>query len=147
MGDGIKPSSKIADAAKKEELQKLWLAWTDEADAEGLTDFFGLQRRAAREVFLAGEVFLRIRTRRPEDGLPKQRTLVDQMLTKGLITMPEAYSNCIDNAYLSLQETRCFQCSIKVLSSICCIVDQSSDHFGDDLCVDTLINDSRHFLP
>ena len=46
VGDGIKPSSKIADAAKKEELQKLWLAWTDEADAEGLTDFFGLQRRA-----------------------------------------------------------------------------------------------------
>ena len=42
VGDGIKPSSKIADAAKKEELQKLWLAWTDEADAEGLTDFFGL---------------------------------------------------------------------------------------------------------
>jgi capsid protein len=69
VGDGIKPSSKIADATKKEELQKLWLAWTDEADAEGLTDFFGLQRRAAREVFLAGEVFLRIRTRRPEDGL------------------------------------------------------------------------------
>ncbi|HIC66774.1 MAG TPA: phage portal protein [Paracoccus sp.] len=69
VGDGIKPSSKIVDAVKKEELQKLWLAWTDEADAEGLTDFFGLQRRAAREVFLAGEVFLRIRTRRPEDGL------------------------------------------------------------------------------
>ncbi len=69
VGDGIKPSSKIADAARKEELQKLWLAWTDEADAEGLTDFFGLQRRAAREVFLAGEVFLRIRARRPEDGL------------------------------------------------------------------------------
>ena len=69
VGDGIKPSSKIADQGKKEELQKLWLAWTDEADAEGLTDFFGLQRRAAREVFLAGEVFLRIRTRRPEDGL------------------------------------------------------------------------------
>ena len=69
VGDGIKPSSKIADAAKKEELQNFWLVWTDEADAEGLTDFFGLQRRAAREVFLAGEVFLRIRARRPEDGL------------------------------------------------------------------------------
>jgi capsid protein len=65
VGDGIKPSSKIADAAKKEELQALWLAWTDDADAEGLTDFFGLQRRAAREVFLAGEVFLRIRRAGP----------------------------------------------------------------------------------
>ena len=69
VGDGIKPSSTIADAAKKEELQALWLAWTDDADAEGLTDFYGLQRRAAREVFLSGEVFLRIRPRRAEDGL------------------------------------------------------------------------------
>ncbi|WP_333827583.1 phage portal protein [Pararhodobacter sp.] len=54
VGDGIKPISKIADPARKEELQRLWLAWTDEADAEGLTDFYGLQRRAAREVFMAG---------------------------------------------------------------------------------------------
>jgi len=69
VGDGIKPSSSIADAALKEELQTLWLAWTDEADAEGLTDFYGLQRRATREVFLAGEVFLRIRPRRTSDGL------------------------------------------------------------------------------
>lgn len=69
VGDGIKPSSSIADAALKEELQSLWLAWTDEADAEGLTDFYGLQRRAVREVFLAGEVFLRIRPRRAGDGL------------------------------------------------------------------------------
>ena len=69
VGDGIKPSSSIADAALKERLQALWLAWTDDADAEGLTDFYGLQRRAAREVFLSGEVFVRIRPRRPEDGL------------------------------------------------------------------------------
>ncbi|UWQ90414.1 phage portal protein [Rhodobacteraceae bacterium M382] len=69
VGDGIKPSSSIADAVLKEKLQSLWLAWTDEADAEGLTDFYGLQRRATREVFLAGEVFLRIRPRRASDGL------------------------------------------------------------------------------
>ena len=69
VGDGIKPSSSITDAALKEELQALWLAWTDDADAEGLTDFYGLQRRAAREVFLSGEVFIRIRPRRAEDGL------------------------------------------------------------------------------
>ena len=50
-------------------MQKLWLDWTDEADAEGFTDFYGLQRRAAREVFIAGEVFFRFRPRRPQDGL------------------------------------------------------------------------------
>ncbi len=69
VGAGIKPSSLIADAALKAEVQRLWLDWTDDSDAEGLTDFYGQQRRAAREVFLAGEVFFRFRPRRPEDGL------------------------------------------------------------------------------
>ncbi|OYU37559.1 MAG: phage portal protein [Pseudorhodobacter sp. PARRP1] len=69
VGDGISPNSTIAQAARKGAVQRLWLAWTDDADAEGMTDFYGLQRRAAREVFMTGEVFLRFRSRRPEDGL------------------------------------------------------------------------------
>jgi lambda family phage portal protein len=69
VGAGIKPSSLIKDAGVKAQVQKLWLDWTDEADAEGFTDFYGLQRRAAREVFIAGEVFFRFRPRRPGDGL------------------------------------------------------------------------------
>ena len=69
VGSGIKPSPLIQDAGLKASVNRLWLAWTDEADAEGFTDFYGLQRRVAREVFLAGEVFLRFRPRRPEDGL------------------------------------------------------------------------------
>src|SRR5690554_5075018 len=50
VGDGIKPSARVTTARHKVALQDLWLAWTDEADAEGLTDFYGLQRRVAREV-------------------------------------------------------------------------------------------------
>lgn len=69
VGDGISPNSSIAQASRKDSVQRLWLAWTDDADAEGLTDFYGLQRRASREVFMTGEVFLRFRPRRPEDGL------------------------------------------------------------------------------
>ena len=69
VGDGIKPSSLIADADLKARVQRLWLDWTDESDAEGFTDFYGQQRRAAREVFIAGEVFFRFRPRRPGDGL------------------------------------------------------------------------------
>ncbi|GIX11591.1 phage portal protein [Elioraea sp.] len=68
VGNGIKPSSLITDSALKAAVQRLWLDWTDESDAEGFTDFYGQQRRAAREVFIAGEVFLRFRPRRPEDG-------------------------------------------------------------------------------
>lgn len=69
VGAGIKPSSLISDSTLKAAVQKLWLDWTDDADAEGFTDFYGLQRRAAREVFIAGEVFFRFRPRWPEDGL------------------------------------------------------------------------------
>ena len=69
VGDGIKPSSLIDDAALRDQVQKLWLAWTDEADADGLTDFYGLQAMVAREMFVAGECFVRLRSRRAEDGL------------------------------------------------------------------------------
>ena len=69
VGAGIKPSSLIGDPKLKAAVQRLWLDWTDEADAEGFTDFYGLQRRVAREIFIAGEVFLRFRPRRPGDGL------------------------------------------------------------------------------
>nr|WP_245803268.1 phage portal protein [Acuticoccus yangtzensis] len=69
VGDGIKASSLISDPALRDGIQRLWLAWTDEADADGLTDFYGLQAMVAREMFVAGECFVRIRPRRLEDGL------------------------------------------------------------------------------
>jgi lambda family phage portal protein len=69
VGTGITPSSLIADGEIKAQVQRLWLDWTDESDAEGFTDFYGQQRRVAREVFIAGEVFVRFRPRWPEDGL------------------------------------------------------------------------------
>ena len=43
VGDGIKPSSLIGDADLRDQVQRLWLAWTDEADADGLTGFYGLR--------------------------------------------------------------------------------------------------------
>ena len=69
VGTGIKPSSLIADRDTKKAVQKLWTRWTDEADADGLTDFYGLQALAARAMFEAGEVFVRFRPRRMSDGL------------------------------------------------------------------------------
>ncbi|MCB1378581.1 MAG: phage portal protein [Alphaproteobacteria bacterium] len=85
VGAGIKPSSLIADATLKASVQKLWLDWTDEADAEGFTDFYGLQRRAAREVFIAGEVFFRFRPRRLQDGLAVPLQL--QMLPSEMLAL------------------------------------------------------------
>ena len=71
VGTGIKPSPLLDDAAAKQAIQELWLAWTDEADADGLTDFYGLQALVARELFVAGECFVRLRPRRPSDGLQR----------------------------------------------------------------------------
>jgi hypothetical protein len=69
VGCGIKPSSLVEDDALKDQIQRLWLAWADEADADGLTDFYGLQAMAARAMFEAGECFLRFRPQRPHDEL------------------------------------------------------------------------------
>jgi lambda family phage portal protein len=69
VGAGIKPQSTHPDAQIKERLQDLWLRWTDEADAAGLTDFYGLQALACRSVMEAGECLIRLRPRLPKDGL------------------------------------------------------------------------------
>ena len=69
VGAGIKPSSLIADQATREAVHRAWNDWTDEADAEEVTDFYGVTRRVSREAFLAGECFVRLRPRLPQDGL------------------------------------------------------------------------------
>lgn len=79
VGAGIKPSSLISDAEQKKALMAAFLRWTDEADADGLTDFYGMQALAARASFEAGECFIRFRARRPSDGLsvPLQLQLLE----------------------------------------------------------------------
>jgi len=67
VGDGIKPRPKIKNKGVKAALVDLFWRWTEEADADGMSDYYGLQEKAAREVFLCGEVFFRIRARRPGD--------------------------------------------------------------------------------
>lgn len=69
VGDGITPSPVLADKDLKTALKDFWLRWTDECDADGLTDLYGLQALVTRSLFVSGEAFIRFRTRRPEDGL------------------------------------------------------------------------------
>jgi lambda family phage portal protein len=79
IGTGIKPQPLHTDAELRERIQVLWLRWTDEADATGLTDFYGLQALACRSVMEAGECFIRLRPRLPKDGLsvPLQLQLLE----------------------------------------------------------------------
>ncbi|MDG7056613.1 MAG: phage portal protein [Wolbachia endosymbiont of Penenirmus auritus] len=69
VGTGIKPQSKAKDPELRKKIQELWLRWTDEADSSGINDFYGLQALVCRSMVEGGECFVRLRTRKPEDGL------------------------------------------------------------------------------
>lgn len=69
IGTGIKPQSLIANAAQREAIHALWKDWCEDADAAALTDFYGLQALACRAMVEGGEALIRIRYRRPKDGL------------------------------------------------------------------------------
>lgn len=69
IGTGITPKPRHKDDTVRAALQELWDDWTEEADADGRTDFYGLQALVCRAVYESGECFVRIRPRRPEDGL------------------------------------------------------------------------------
>lgn len=70
IGTGITPVFKVPAKSVKKKITDRWNEWVDVADADGIFDFFGVQRRAAREAYIAGECFVRMRTRRESDGLP-----------------------------------------------------------------------------
>lgn len=67
VGTGIKPQSMVTDSALREAIHSLWWDWCEEADAAGLTDFYGLQALATRSLIEGGECFVRLRPRRPGD--------------------------------------------------------------------------------
>lgn len=69
VGTHIKPQSLARNKRLRAAIHELWADWTDEADADGRLDFYGQQALAVRSVVTAGEVFVRLRTRRREDGL------------------------------------------------------------------------------
>lgn len=69
IGDGIKPSFLGDDQDLRKQKATAYAEWVDEADADGHLDFYGLQDLVAREVFEAGECFVRLRTRLLSDGL------------------------------------------------------------------------------
>ena len=69
IGTGIVPRWRIDDAALKERIQSLWLAWTQEADTSEKMDFYGLQSLVARAVMESGEVLVRFHPRRLNERL------------------------------------------------------------------------------
>lgn len=70
VGTGIVPNWRLKDMPElKAQLQELWLDWTDEADADGLMDFYGMQELITKTLAQSGECLVRLRPRRLSDGL------------------------------------------------------------------------------
>lgn len=67
VGTGITPTPL---GPQKDVISTLWKAWVPLADADGQLDFYGLQAQAYRTMEVDGEVLVRLRARRPSDGLP-----------------------------------------------------------------------------
>lgn len=67
IGTGIMPRWGGRNAKR---IAKLWNAHARFADADGRTNVYGLQAKAYRAMEQDGEVLVRIRSRRPSDGLP-----------------------------------------------------------------------------
>lgn len=88
IGCGIQPRPKIDDRALRSDILTLWNDWVDEADADGVLGFYAQQSLMSRARYESGEVFARLRVRRPEDGLsvPLQIQLLEADL------LPLAYN-------------------------------------------------------
>lgn len=100
IGTGIKPSSLLTENAKlRDTIMQLWLDWTDDADADGLADLYGLQTIVARALFEAGECFIRFRSRRIEDGyaVPLQVQLLESEMCPYWLNMQAPNGNWIMN--------------------------------------------------
>jgi len=70
VGEGILPASRATDEKTRAVLDALWLKWMQVSDADGGTDFHGLEAQAYRAMEQDGEVLVRLRARKREDGLP-----------------------------------------------------------------------------
>src|SRR5687768_13881784 len=55
IGSGIKPSSLHTDPTTKENINAAFSGWVDVADADGRTDWFGIQAALFRSMVVAGE--------------------------------------------------------------------------------------------
>lgn len=69
IGTGITPRSRAADDQFRRAANALWETSAQEFDADGVLDVYGMQSMSSLNRNQAGEVFIRRRPRRPDDGL------------------------------------------------------------------------------
>jgi lambda family phage portal protein len=85
VGSGITPISKHPDAPVRKLLWAIFGDWSEEADADGRTDFPGMLADIARGLVVDGEAFIHLMT--TDDGLRLRlipSELVDESMTRDL---------------------------------------------------------------
>lgn len=76
VGTGIRPVSQHPDAPVRKALQAAFARWAAQADADGVTDLYGLQSIAARTMIEQGECFAAM-SNAPAIGIPLRIRLID----------------------------------------------------------------------
>ena len=69
VGTGLVPKFRTGNEALDKQANELWQAWVPEAQVEHGLDVYGMQAQMVQAMIESGEVFLRRRWRRPQDGL------------------------------------------------------------------------------
>lgn len=79
IGAGILAKADTGEENLNRDLDALWKDWSAACDADGLHDFYGLQKLADRTTVESGECLIRFRNRRPDDGMdvPLQLQLLE----------------------------------------------------------------------
>ncbi len=97
IGTGIQPDPLATDPDLKQRILQLWARWVIQADADGRLDYYGLQALVTREQMEAGEILVRQRFRRPEDGLavPLQLQVIEADHLRLDLTRPAPGGNMI----------------------------------------------------
>lgn len=82
VGNGIVPRPLTEDDNLRRELMEAWEEFVETCDADGTSDFYGLQALACRSYKEGGDCFVRLRSRRPEDGfaIPLQLQVLEAEL-------------------------------------------------------------------
>ncbi|MCM5552417.1 phage portal protein [Pleomorphomonas sp. NRK KF1] len=83
IGAGIVPRSRHPAPAIRETLQLSFSSWTDVADADGRTDFYGQQAQFARDLVVLGE-FLAVWSEDTRTGAPQLRRLHPEQLDRSV---------------------------------------------------------------
>ncbi|MEM6383447.1 MAG: phage portal protein [Pseudomonadota bacterium] len=80
VGAGIVPRSEHPTERTRQRLQVAFKAWTDKADADGRSDFYGLQAHAVRDLVTHGEFLFNVVV--SEDQTPRLRRLHPDQLDR-----------------------------------------------------------------